>query len=56
MSLWSVDDSATRELMVAFYNGLIDGRNPDDALAAAQNLLRRKGYSPDKWAAFVILN
>lgn len=56
MSLWSVDDKATAELMTEFYNGLIAGQEPDYALVAAQRDLRAKGYSPDKWAAFVLLN
>lgn len=56
MSLWSVDDRATAELMTEFYNGLIAGKDPDDALTSAQRTLRAKGYSPDKWAAFVLLN
>lgn len=56
MSLWSVDDKATQELMTEFYNGLISGKEPDDALVTAQYSLRVKGYSPDKWAAFVLLN
>lgn len=56
MSLWSVDDKSTAELMTEFYTGLISGLEPDDALVAAQRVLRAKGYSPDKWAAFVLLN
>lgn len=56
MSLWSVDDKATAELMTEFYSGLIAGKEPDDALVSAQRILRANGYSPDKWAAFVLLN
>lgn len=56
MSLWSVDDAATRKLMSLFYSGLIAGNTPGQALANAQNQMRREGYSPDKWAAFVLLN
>ena len=56
MSLWSVDDKATAELMTEFYRRLITGQDPDEALVAAQRTLREKGYSPDKWAAFVLLN
>lgn len=56
MSLWSVDDRGTAELMTEFYNGLIASKEPDGALVSAQHSLRAKGYSPDKWAAFVILN
>ena len=56
MSLWSVDDKTTAELMTEFYNGLIAGHEPDDALVSAQRSHRQKGYSPDKWASFVLLN
>ena len=56
MSLWSVDDSATCTLMTEFYKNLIAGDTPDIALKNAQLSLRNKGYSPDKWAAFVLLN
>lgn len=56
MSLWSVDDRATSELMTEFYKSLIAGKEPDEALVSAQRVLRAKGYSPDKWAAFVLLN
>lgn len=56
MSLWNVDDLATCELITAFYEKLILGQEPNLALANAQRILRAKGYSPDKWAAFVLLN
>lgn len=56
MSLWSVDDNATCTLMTEFYKNLITGNSPDTALTNAQITLRNKGYSPDKWAAFVLLN
>ncbi len=56
MSLWSVDDAATCELMTELYREMLNGKEPDDALTWAQRTLRLKGYSPDKWAAFVLLN
>lgn len=56
MSLWSVEDKATQELMTEFYRRLISGKELDEALVTAQYSLRAKGYSPDKWAAFVLLN
>ncbi len=56
MSLWSVDDAATRELMQSFYTALINGQTPDEALTEAKNQMRREGKSPSKWAAFVLLN
>jgi CHAT domain-containing protein len=37
VSLWSVDDQATAELMIHFYRGMIkDGKRPAKALRAAQ--------------------
>ena len=56
MSLWKVDDSATSKLMISFYQYLIDGHTPDNALYNAKNDLRRQGYGPDKWGAFILLN
>ena len=56
MSLWSVDDAVTGELMVEFYREVISGKSLDGSLVSAQRRLRAKGYSPDKWAAFVLLN
>ena len=56
MSLWKVDDQATAKLMVAFYNHLISGQQPEDALISARNELRRTGASPSQWGAFILLN
>ena len=56
MSLWKVDDTATSKLMTSFYRYLITGQNPDTALRNAKNDLRRQGYSPNKWGAFILLN
>lgn len=56
MSLWKVDDQATAKLMVAFYNHLIAGQQPEEALISARNELRRAGASPSQWGAFILLN
>jgi CHAT domain-containing protein/Tfp pilus assembly protein PilF len=56
VSLWSVDDRATAELMAAFYRSLLrDGKRPSEALLDAQVELRkhREWQSPYYWAAFV---
>jgi CHAT domain-containing protein/Tfp pilus assembly protein PilF len=56
VSLWSVDDRATAELMAAFYRILLrDGKRPSEALLAAQLELRKhkQWQSPYYWAAFV---
>lgn len=56
MSLWNVDDRSTAELMKQMYSNLIKGEDTNTALSNAQMSMRRKGYSPDKWAAFILLN
>ena len=56
VSLWSVDDRATAELMAAFYRSLLRGhKRPSEALLDAQLALRKHNewQSPYYWAAFV---
>lgn len=56
LSLWKVDDEATRELMVAFYRGLERGATAEQALREAQRMMRshprRDWHHPYVWAAF----
>ncbi len=56
MSLWSVEDDSTRELMQRFYEHLLGGESKAQALRAAQcNLIDRtdSAYThPFYWAAF----
>jgi CHAT domain-containing protein len=57
VSLWSVSDAATAELMTRFYRGMLkDGMRPARALQAAQvSMLKDKKYaSPFYWAAFTL--
>ena len=57
VSLWSVDDEATKELMVAFYKGMLkEGMRPPAALRAAQiKMWKQKQWrAPYYWAAFVL--
>src|SRR5439155_2644012 len=53
MSLWSVPDEATRELMEDFYRRLLAGEGRADALRNAQLTLRQKYSSPYYWGAFI---
>lgn len=55
MSLWSVDDAATSELMTGYYNRLVAGVGRAEALRLAQiDMLRRPDYShPYYWAGFI---
>ncbi len=56
MSLWPVEDNATKELMQSFYQNLLKGESKAQALRSAQCLLLRsasQGYThPYFWAAF----
>lgn len=56
LSLWKVDDRATRVLMEAFYSRLREGESPEQALRGAQKLMRehtqRDLRHPYVWAAF----
>src|SRR5205085_10678331 len=57
VSLWSVNDAATAELMTRFYKGmLVDKLRPAPAQQAAQvSLLRDKRFAaPFYWAAFTL--
>ncbi|MGA9773303.1 MAG: CHAT domain-containing tetratricopeptide repeat protein [Blastocatellia bacterium] len=57
VSLWSVDDEATKELMVAFYKGMLkEAMRPTAALRAAQIKMwkQKQWQAPYYWAAFVL--
>jgi len=57
VSLWSVNDKATSELMTKFYRKMLkEGQSPAAALRAAQvEMWQQKAWqSPFYWAAFVM--
>jgi CHAT domain-containing protein len=53
MSLWSVDDEATRELMEDFYRRILNGEGRAAALHNAQQALRQTHPHPYYWGAFI---
>ena len=55
MSLWSVPDRQTRELMVDFHTRLRAGEPPAAALRAAQQALKVREPDPYFWGGFVCL-
>jgi CHAT domain-containing protein/tetratricopeptide (TPR) repeat protein len=56
MSLWSVPDKETRELMELFYTNWMTGMDIDEAFRQAQQVMRNNyPFSPEKWAAFVMV-
>lgn len=57
VSLWSVNDQATAELMKRFYQGMLkEGQRPAAALRAAQMEMWKEPqwHAPYFWAAFVL--
>ncbi len=55
-SLWNIDDTATKELMVAFYVNLLQKKQaPATALSKAKDELREAGYEPHDWAGFILI-
>ena len=55
MSLWTIDDEATAELMVTFYNELARTSSPATALRAAQMRLLQQRQHPFFWSPFVLV-
>lgn len=57
VSLWRVADRSTAALMVRFYQRLLTGSDPVDALAGAKrSLMRETGWQhPYHWAPFIVL-
>ncbi|MBI1769400.1 MAG: CHAT domain-containing protein [Bacteroidetes bacterium] len=55
MSLWKVDDLATQELMVLFYQKILSGQSKTDALRSAQSELMKKYAEPYFWGSFVLI-
>ncbi len=55
MSLWSVDDEATQDLMMLFYTEFAKNGNAQEALRTAQRKLKNKYPQPFYWGAFVLV-
>ncbi|MFO0757774.1 MAG: CHAT domain-containing tetratricopeptide repeat protein [Byssovorax sp.] len=56
MSLWKVDDAATRDLMIGYYRRLRRGEGRSDALRAAKLEMRAQARTahPYAWASFIV--
>ena len=55
MSLWTIDDAATAELMVQFYRELAKTKSPAAALRAAQMKVMDQRPHPFFWSPFVVV-
>ena len=57
MSLKPVYDESTAKLMIAFYQGLAQGKSKRESLLNAQNIIKAMGYKEGKyWAPFILLD
>lgn len=56
MSLWSVSDEATMQLMTLFYNNYAKSGNKQQAFSEAIKQLKLKYKEPFFWSAFVMLS
>lgn len=58
MSLWKVDDTATKLLMTEFYKYYLSGKSKQESLRLAQKSLRNSSEfsEPEYWAAFILLD
>ncbi len=57
MSLKPVYDESTAKFMVAFYQGLLQGKSKRQSLLDAQNAIKAMGYKEGKyWAPFILLD
>ncbi len=55
-SLWDVDDIATKDLMILFYDNLLQkSQSPATALRNAKLDMRNKGAQPKHWAGFILI-
>jgi CHAT domain-containing protein/Flp pilus assembly protein TadD len=55
MSLWSVDDEATQDLMTLFYTEFLKSGDAQASLRWAQRKLKNKYPQPFYWGAFVLV-
>jgi len=56
MSLWKVDDAATKDFMISFYQNLMSGKTKQESFKTAQLTIRKKYSNPYYWASFVMLD
>jgi tetratricopeptide (TPR) repeat protein len=55
LSLWTVNDAATGELMQIFYSELKNGKSASESLRTAQRSFIKRGLHPYFWSPFVLI-
>ncbi len=54
-SLWKVDDMATKDFMIAFYQHYLKTKDKSAAFSSAQKAIKEKYIHPYFWGAFVMM-
>lgn len=54
-SLWKVDDNATKDFMIAFYDEYLRTKDKSAAFVKAQRTIRDKYIHPYYWGAFIMV-
>lgn len=54
-SMWNVSDSKTTELMISFYDYLLQGFSYSKSLQMAKKDCQKKGFLPIDWAGFILI-
>ena len=55
VALWALDDKATEQLMIHFYDHLVAGESAGESLHEAMKWMRSKGYEVNQWAPFILI-
>ena len=56
VALWAIEDKATYQLMIRFYEHLVRGESASESLHQAMKWMRENGYSKVKeWAPFTLI-
>ena len=56
MSLWSVEESSSVDLVEGFFRHIKEGKNKLEALKLARDEIRKAGYDhPFFWASFILV-
>ena len=55
VSLWALDDNATEQLMIHFYEHLVAGKSAGESLHEAMKWMRSEGYEVNQWAPFILI-